>query len=126
MDDSNSEGGGGSTLNFTPADASREAADSIDKRFVKPRMRFNDVYEEYLAIQAKFDKLRPSKQDVPDNEIKMENDQLKKKIEILKRNQKYELRQAKLQAVKDADIMLKTKLGKAKEIYESEVEHLCR
>lgn len=47
-------------------------------------------------------------------------------MDVLKKTQAVELKHAKLFAAREADKMLKTKLGEAKSAYDKEFEHLCK
>mmetsp|Transcript_4105 Transcript_4105/g.6132 ORF Transcript_4105/g.6132 Transcript_4105/m.6132 type:complete len:143 (-) Transcript_4105:386-814(-) len=50
---------------------------------------------------------------------------MRTKIEVLKKAQRIELQHAKLYAAREAETMLKEKLRKAREAYDSEYDQLC-
>lgn len=82
--------------------------------------------EEYIEKQKQFDHLRSGLKQVSQDSLKQEMEILKTKLEVQKKTQAVELRHTRLVAAREADTMLKDKLGQAKEAYEAEFEYLCQ
>ena len=99
---------------------------TINDTYIRPKMKFDNVMEEYMAKQMEFDALRSGLNKVSQDSLKQEMEVLKTKMEVLKKTQAIELKHTRLVAAREADTLLKTKLGQAKVAYEGEFEHLCQ
>ena len=105
----------------------------IDHHMIKPRKKFDSIFEEYLESRKKFDAMKKGQAGAGENQGggggesgNAKIDQLQNKINTMQKTQEIESRHIKETAIKQAQELLQVKLAECRYAYEEELEYVSK
>ena len=119
------------SFNIDPRDPFSPINKEINEAYLKPRMKFDTIFDEYVEKRKKFESAKAG-QAAADSAAasgdtkKSETEALKNKIVVIQKNFEIEMRHAKDVAAKNALELVQQKLAESKYAYEEELEYIAK
>ena len=119
------------SFSIDPRDPYSPINKEIGEAYIKPRMKFDTIFDEYVEKRKKFDTVKAGQAAAESaaasgDTKKSETEALKNKIVVIQKNFEIEMKHAKEVAAKNALELVQQKLAESKFAYEEELEHIAK